>query len=33
MVLGQAEHTFIQHDRVEVKIEEAITASAELEMM
>ena len=33
MVLGEAEHTFIQHDRVEVKIEEAVTASAELEMM
>jgi hypothetical protein len=33
MVLGEANHTFIQHDRVEVKIEEAQKVAASLDMM
>ncbi len=33
LVLHEPNHTYVQHDRVEVKIEEAITAKAELEMM
>ena len=33
MVLGEANHTFIQHDKVEVKIEEAQKVAASLDMM
>tara|TARA_R100000541_G_scaffold41593_1_gene49027 strand:+ start:1844 stop:2437 length:594 start_codon:yes stop_codon:yes gene_type:complete len=33
LVLGEPTHTYVQHDRVEVKIEEAMTATASMEML